>query len=46
MSNKERVNKANVIFCSLWDYATTERQVARAWNELQAFLSKKKSSAL
>ncbi|XP_054932783.1 bifunctional coenzyme A synthase isoform X2 [Dermacentor andersoni] len=46
MSNKERVDKANVIFCSLWDYATTERQVAKAWNELQAFLGKEKSSAL
>lgn len=43
MSNKDRVDKANVIFCSLWDYATTERQVARAWNELQEFLARNKS---
>ncbi|XP_077515642.1 bifunctional Phosphopantetheine adenylyltransferase - Dephospho-CoA kinase [Amblyomma americanum] len=46
MSNKERVDKANVIFCSLWDYATTERQVEKAWNELQVFLAKNKPSAL
>jgi phosphopantetheine adenylyltransferase/dephospho-CoA kinase len=40
-SNSDRVKKANVVFCSLWDYQFTDRQVRKAWDMLQKqFMSK------
>lgn len=35
MSNYERVQQANVVFCSLWDYEFTGKQVAKAWQMLK-----------
>jgi phosphopantetheine adenylyltransferase/dephospho-CoA kinase len=34
LTNFERVQKANVVFCTLWDYEFTKKQVAKAWNML------------
>ena len=34
LSNKERISKANVVFCSLWERDYTIKQVRRAWNLL------------
>lgn len=44
MSNKERVNKANVIFCSLWEPEYTISQVNKAWDQLQKFLTLNKNN--
>ena len=30
LSNSERISKSNVVFCSLWEYSETERQVCKA----------------
>uniref|UniRef100_A0A1I8BPU6 CTP_transf_like domain-containing protein n=1 Tax=Meloidogyne hapla TaxID=6305 RepID=A0A1I8BPU6_MELHA len=30
LSNQERISKSNVVFCSLWEYSETERQVSKA----------------
>jgi phosphopantetheine adenylyltransferase/dephospho-CoA kinase len=35
ISNVDRVKMANVVFCSLWDYPFTRKQVKKAWDELQ-----------
>jgi len=32
--NKERIARANVVFCSLWDYPVTRAQVKKAWDNL------------
>lgn len=34
MSNSDRVQQANVVFCSLWDYEFTRQQVEKAWTML------------
>ncbi|RWS08013.1 bifunctional coenzyme A synthase-like protein [Dinothrombium tinctorium] len=39
ISNLERVKRANIIFCSLWDHKFTESQVKKAWYELLRRLS-------
>ncbi|XP_067144110.1 bifunctional coenzyme A synthase [Centruroides vittatus] len=39
MSNKERVDRANVIFCSFWEPEYTVSQVNKAWDQLQKFLT-------
>lgn len=33
--NQEIVDRANVVFCSLWEYEFTRKQVIKAWNTLQ-----------
>lgn len=40
MSNEEIVKHSNVVFSSLWDNDYTQRQVEKAWAELQKQLSK------
>ncbi|RWS29212.1 bifunctional coenzyme A synthase-like protein [Leptotrombidium deliense] len=40
LSNIERVKRAHVVFCSLWDYNFTESQVDKAWNLLRSRLPK------
>jgi phosphopantetheine adenylyltransferase/dephospho-CoA kinase len=34
MSNQDRVKVANTVFCTLWDPATTQKQVETAWARL------------
>ncbi|XP_055329139.1 bifunctional coenzyme A synthase-like [Paramacrobiotus metropolitanus] len=34
MSNRDRIEQANVVFCSLWEYSVTRQQVDDAWNGL------------
>lgn len=34
MSNKEKIDYANVVFCSLWEREKTFKQVEKAWNLL------------
>lgn len=36
MSNSERIAKSNVVFCSLWAYTETERQVLKALKTVRA----------
>ena len=38
LSNSDRVKKANVIFCSLWEKQVTQQQVATAWQDVQNYL--------
>ncbi|KAL4216382.1 hypothetical protein ACF0H5_024109 [Mactra antiquata] len=40
ISNSDRVNKANVILCTLWEYDYTQQQVEKAWQLLQDRLPK------
>ena len=35
ISNKERVDKANVAICTLWEPEFTQEQVVKAWEKLQ-----------
>ncbi|KAA0192289.1 hypothetical protein HAZT_HAZT001219 [Hyalella azteca] len=35
MRDDERVKRAHVVFCSLWDYSYTTQQVLTAWRRLQ-----------
>jgi len=35
MSNSERVSKANLVLCSLWQPEVTALQVQKAWGNLQ-----------
>ncbi|CAG5117334.1 unnamed protein product [Candidula unifasciata] len=35
ISNVERIEKSNVVICSLWEYEVTRRQVQKAWSLLQ-----------
>ena len=35
ISNKERVDKANVAICTLWEPELTQEQVVKAWEKLQ-----------
>lgn len=39
LSNSERVAKANVVFCSLWEPEVTAAQVRKAWDFVQHFLA-------
>ncbi|KAI1285198.1 Bifunctional coenzyme A synthase [Halotydeus destructor] len=34
ISNSDRVRQANVVFCSLWEFDFTKKQVEKAWNML------------
>ncbi|VDM67715.1 unnamed protein product [Strongylus vulgaris] len=45
LSNKQRIEHSNVVFCSLWAYEETRAQVMRAVKELRYRLPKKPSSA-
>lgn len=38
LSNSERVSKANVVFCSVWEPEVTAAQVKKAWHSVQEFL--------
>ncbi|XP_029642104.1 bifunctional coenzyme A synthase isoform X1 [Octopus sinensis] len=38
LSNKERVEAANVVLCTQWDYEITQQQVEKAWKLLQGRL--------
>lgn len=38
MSNSDRVAKANVVLCSVWEPQVTAAQVVKAWNSVQEFL--------
>ncbi|XP_054164529.1 bifunctional coenzyme A synthase-like [Oppia nitens] len=40
MTNEDRVQRANVVFCTLWDQSITMDQVKRAWGCLQSYLKK------
>ncbi|KAJ8731258.1 hypothetical protein PYW07_004422 [Mythimna separata] len=42
VSNLEHVAHANVVFSPLWSYEYTQRQVDRAWKQLQEFLERRK----
>ncbi|KAJ8722181.1 hypothetical protein PYW08_004583 [Mythimna loreyi] len=42
VSNLEHVAHANVVFSPLWSYEYTQRQVDRAWKQLEEFLDKRK----
>lgn len=35
LSNKARIDRSNVVFCSLWDYSETRKQVDRAVQNLK-----------
>ncbi|KAL3124375.1 hypothetical protein niasHT_000799 [Heterodera trifolii] len=35
LPNAERIARSNVVFCSLWDYSETERQVQKALNNVK-----------
>ncbi|KAK6056830.1 hypothetical protein COOONC_05662 [Cooperia oncophora] len=39
ITNKERIDHSNVVFCSLWAYEETRAQVERAVEDLQSRLS-------
>ena len=43
LSNKERISKANVVFCSVWEREYTIKQVKKAWNLLIERTCKKNS---
>ena len=42
LSNSERVSKANVVFCSVWEPEVTAAQVKKAWHSVQEFLDQHK----
>ncbi|EYB93540.1 hypothetical protein Y032_0181g865 [Ancylostoma ceylanicum] len=44
LSNKERIDHSNVVFCSLWAYEETRAQVNRAVKDLRSRLPAKSSS--
>lgn len=46
LSNKERVSRANVIFCTQWAQEYTQDQVERAWKDLQTMLREKSKAQL
>ncbi|PBC32004.1 Bifunctional coenzyme A synthase [Apis cerana cerana] len=39
LNNKDQVDEANVVICTLWSHEITEGQVQKAWNETMAFLN-------
>lgn len=39
LSNSERVSKANVVLCSIWEPEVTAAQVLKAWKSVQKFLA-------
>lgn len=39
LSNSDRVAKANVVFCSIWEPQITAAQVLKAWQFVQEFLT-------
>lgn len=41
MTNNQRVDKANVVLCTLWEYAYTQKQVERSWD----LLNKRRNTA-
>ena len=40
LSNSDRVAKANVVLCSIWEPQVTAGQVLKAWQYVQEFLAK------
>ena len=38
LSNCERVKKANVVLCSIWEKEVTQQQVVTAWQHVQNYL--------
>lgn len=40
MSTRERIERANVVFCTQWSGDYTQKQVERAWADLLARLPK------
>ncbi|XP_047486498.1 bifunctional coenzyme A synthase-like [Penaeus chinensis] len=45
LSNKERVSRANVVFCTQWAEEYTQGQVERAWKDLQTMLRGKEETS-
>ncbi|XP_071157555.1 bifunctional coenzyme A synthase-like [Mytilus edulis] len=43
LSNKERVQRSNVVLCTLWEYEYTQTQVEKAWSLLQKRLTERNS---
>lgn len=43
-NNKDQVDEANVVICTLWSHEITEEQVQKAWNETMAFLNNQKKN--
>lgn len=39
LSNKERVSRANVVFCSVWEPEVTAAQVEIAWQFVKSYLA-------
>ncbi|XP_071515890.1 bifunctional coenzyme A synthase [Panulirus ornatus] len=44
MSNKDRIAKANVVFCTEWSGEYTQQQVEKAWTILNTYIREQKSS--
>ena len=44
LSNKERVQRSNVVLCTLWEYEYTQTQVEKAWALLQQRLKARKNT--
>ena len=38
-NNQYRVDKSNVVLCTLWDYEVTQKQVEKAWQLLKGRLA-------
>lgn len=45
LSNKERVSRANVVFCTQWAGEYTQEQVERAWESVQTMLIEKNENS-
>lgn len=41
MTNVERVSRATVVFCTFWEPQYTQKQVEKAWKELNEYLHQK-----
>jgi dephospho-CoA kinase len=37
LGNEDRIARSNVVFCSLWDYSETERQVRKALERVKKY---------
>ena len=35
VDDEYRVERSNVVLCTLWDYSVTQKQVEKAWTLLQ-----------
>jgi len=40
LTNQSRVDKSNVVLCTLWEYEYTQKQIEKAWSLLQDRLTK------